>query len=55
MNDVSKPKTSVEAVDDWGAPVRHVECALCAEVPCECPEFGTPAYFALIDKRHGKG
>ena len=23
--------------------------------PCDCPEFGTPEYYALLDKRHGAG
>jgi hypothetical protein len=30
-------------------------CALCLGLPCECPPFGTPEYFALIDRRHGRG
>ncbi|GIH69424.1 hypothetical protein [Sphaerimonospora thailandensis] len=30
-----------------------VRCALCTKAPCACPPFGTPEYFALIDKRHG--
>jgi hypothetical protein len=50
---MSKPK-STEAVDDAGTPVRHVRRVLCESVPCACPEFGTPEYFALIDKRHGR-
>jgi hypothetical protein len=32
----------------------QVRCALCRMAPCECPEFGTPEYFALIDKVHGR-
>jgi hypothetical protein len=31
-----------------------LHCALCQHAPCECPEFGTPEYFALIDRRHGR-
>lgn len=31
-----------------------VRCVLCEEAPCACPEFGTPEYFALIDRRHGR-
>lgn len=31
-----------------------VRCVLCLAAPCECPPFGTPAYFALIDRRHGR-
>jgi hypothetical protein len=31
----------------------EVRCALCLKVPCKCPPFGTPAYFALVDQRHG--
>lgn len=30
-----------------------MRCALCTHAPCDCPEFGTPEYFALINKRHG--
>jgi hypothetical protein len=32
-----------------------LHCALCQCAPCRCPEFGTPAYFALVDFRHGRG
>jgi hypothetical protein len=32
----------------------RVRCALCQHAPCDCPEFGTPGYFALIDARHGR-
>lgn len=35
-------------------PVSRVRCALCANAPCSCPEFGSDEYFALIDKRHGR-
>jgi hypothetical protein len=35
--------------------VSQIRCALCANAPCQCPEFGTAAYFALIDRRHGGG
>jgi hypothetical protein len=31
-----------------------LHCALCMCAPCRCPEFGTPAYFALLDARHGR-
>lgn len=31
-----------------------VRCVLCGQAPCECPPFGTDAYFALVDQRHGK-
>lgn len=31
----------------------QLRCALCECEPCECPDFGTPEYFALCDKRHG--
>jgi hypothetical protein len=31
-----------------------IVCALCQHAPCDCPEFGTPEYFALIDERHGR-
>jgi hypothetical protein len=32
----------------------QVTCVLCMCAPCRCPEFGTEAYFALVDWRHGK-
>jgi hypothetical protein len=46
--------------DDFGAyatgqlSVGQVTCALCMCAPCRCPAFDTPAYFALIDVRHGR-
>jgi hypothetical protein len=36
-------------------PIEQVRCALCQCAPCRCPQFGTPAYFALLDQRHGRG
>jgi hypothetical protein len=33
----------------------EVRCVLCERAPCGCPPFGTPEYFALIDRRHGRG
>ena len=32
----------------------QVTCVLCLHSPCDCPAFGTPEYFALIDARHGR-
>ncbi len=32
----------------------QIRCALCQQAPCACPEFGTPEYFALTEKRHGR-
>jgi hypothetical protein len=32
----------------------QIRCALCTHAPCDCPSFGTPAYFALIERRHGR-
>lgn len=34
--------------------IAQIRCALCANAPCACPEFGTPEYFALLDRRHGR-
>ncbi|GII26493.1 hypothetical protein [Planosporangium mesophilum] len=31
----------------------QIRCALCTHAPCDCPPFGTPAYFDLIARRHG--
>ncbi|MFB4280878.1 hypothetical protein ACBJ59_36700 [Nonomuraea sp. MTCD27] len=64
---MDQPKTAKEALDKLGAKwspdldafacgqidASKVRCALCANAPCQCPEFGTPEYFALIEKRHG--
>ena len=35
-------------------PADQVRCVLCLTVPCACPPFGTPEYFALLDARHGR-
>jgi hypothetical protein len=32
----------------------RVRCVLCAHAPCDCPEFGTPAYLDQLDTRHGR-
>ena len=32
----------------------HVRCVLCGHAPCDCPPFGTPGYFALVDRLHGR-
>ena len=51
---------SVKWSPDFGAyaagelDLSQVRCALCANAPCQCPEFGTPEYFELLDRRHGR-
>jgi hypothetical protein len=35
-------------------PISAIRCALCGLAPCQCPPFGTPEYFALIDRVHGR-
>jgi hypothetical protein len=32
----------------------RVRCVPCQHAPCDCPPFGTPEYFALIDARHDR-
>ena len=32
----------------------RVHCVLCGHAPCDCPEFGSPDYFDLIDRLHGR-
>lgn len=32
----------------------EIVCVLCGNAPCVCPPFGHPAYFVLIDFRHGR-
>jgi hypothetical protein len=44
-------------VDDYAVgkkTVAQIRCVLCQHAPCDCPEFGSPAYFALINRRHGR-
>lgn len=31
-----------------------IHCALCMCAPCRCPAFGSAAYLALLDSRHGR-
>jgi hypothetical protein len=31
-----------------------IRCALCEKAPCACPEFGSPEYFELLDRRHNR-
>jgi hypothetical protein len=35
-------------------PASRVRCALCRHAPCDCPPFGSAAYFALTDRAHGR-
>lgn len=35
--------------------VSKVRCVLCGHAPCDCPEFGTSEYFAMVDRLHGRG
>ena len=42
--------------DDYASgkiPASEIICVLCCNSPCCCPPFGTDAYFALTDFRHG--
>jgi hypothetical protein len=32
----------------------RVRCALCQLAPCQCPPFGSAAYFAMLDRVHGR-
>ena len=32
----------------------RVRCVLCQHAPCDCPPFGTPEYFALMEARLGR-
>lgn len=43
-----------EDFDRYAAGGSGVRCALCQHSPCDCPPFGTPAYFALLERRHGR-
>lgn len=46
------PDLSAYAAGELNA--SQIRCALCQHAPCDCPPFGTPEYFALLDRRHGK-
>lgn len=43
-----------EAYASGRLPADRVRCVLCGLAPCECPPFGTPEYFALMDRLHGR-
>lgn len=32
----------------------RVRCVLCQLAPCDCPPLGSAAYFALLDRLHGR-
>ena len=32
----------------------EIRCVLCGRCPCGCPKFGTPEYFAMFKRLHGK-
>ncbi|MEU8271229.1 hypothetical protein AB0B89_29230 [Sphaerisporangium sp. NPDC049002] len=55
-----KPQLSVKLSPDFDAyasgemDASQIRCALCTNAPCQCPEFGTPDYFELIDRRHSR-
>lgn len=48
---------AVEMVKKLGGKIADFDdpkCVLCTKNPCQCPPFGTPEYFALTNKAHGK-
>ncbi|WP_322753303.1 hypothetical protein [Frankia sp. Cas3] len=44
----------LDAYASGDLPAHQVRCALCEKAPCDCPPFGTPEYFALLDRVHGR-
>ena len=59
--DARDPVTALNALGavwspDFGAyasgqlDASQIRCVLCGHAPCDCPPFGTAAYFALIDR-----
>lgn len=56
---MAKKKPSVKVSKDLGdytsgkKTIAQIKCALCQHAPCDCPPFGTPEYFALLDRVHG--
>ena len=49
---VRSPDSGAYASGQPGASA--VRCVLCGHAPCDCPPFGTPEYFALVDRLHGR-
>ena len=41
-----------EDFDRYASGEPSVRCVLCQHQPCDCPEFGTAEFFALMDRRH---
>lgn len=56
---MAKKTPSVKVSKDLGdyasgkKTIAQIRCTLCQHAPCDCPEFGTPEYFALLDRVHG--
>jgi hypothetical protein len=46
----ASPNLDAYAAGEIG--VAQIRCLLCRHAPCGCPPFGTPEYFALIDRTH---
>jgi predicted dienelactone hydrolase len=65
---MTEQRTAVEAVNTLGAQwspdvdayaagqisAAQVRCVLCGHAPCDCPPFGSDAYFAMLDRVHGR-
>lgn len=53
-------RISVRISDDFDAyaegriDAHQIRCVLCQHRPCDCPEFGTPEYMELVNRRHGR-
>ena len=44
----------IDAYASGALDASRVRCALCTHAPCDCPPFGSAAYFALLDRVHGR-
>jgi hypothetical protein len=65
---MTRKMTPAEALDTLGAvwspdfaayaagelDATAVRCVLCQHAPCDCPPFGSAAYFAALDRLHGR-
>lgn len=52
LNPIVSPDLDAYAAGQVDA--SEIRCALCTHAPCDCPPFGTPEYFDLVNRRHGR-
>lgn len=58
---MSEKRTAADVVTALGGIIAadldspNPTCVLCTHSPCDCPPFGSDAYIALVNRRHGRG